>query len=140
MDRPFSAPSAGIGSPAIRDRNTGIWQKVTLSASGPAVLQDPSVTTDLALPGLDSADIAIQTNIRNLTDQPQTGVLKGSFDGVTFSQPVQLAASTSTVISLDAKTLPQLHLANPRALVAEWVRSAESLYPAPFARSRRRGL
>ena len=44
--------------PAIRDRDTGIWQKVTLSASGPAVLQDPAVTSDLSLPSLASADIA----------------------------------------------------------------------------------
>ncbi len=127
--------------PVIRDRNTGIWQKVTLSASGPAVLEDPpSVTADLALPGLDSADLTIQANIRNLTGQPQTGVLKGSFGEVTFSQPVQLAAATSTAISLDAKTVPQLHLAHPETLVAEWVRPAESLYLAAIARSGRRGL
>ncbi len=100
--------------PAIRDRDTGIWQKVTLSASGPAVLQDPAVTTDLSLPGLASADVAIQAKIQNVTGQPQTGVLKGSFGGITFDQPVQLAAASATVISLDAKSLPQLHLTNPK--------------------------
>ena len=100
--------------PAIRDRNTGIWQKVILSASGPVVLKDPSVTSDLALPSLASADIAIQTNIQNLTGQPQNAILKGSFGGVTFSQSVQLSGSASTVISLDSKNMPQLHLTNPR--------------------------
>src|SRR5690242_9761585 len=33
--------------PAIRDRDTGIWQKVYLSATGPVVMKDPQVTTDL---------------------------------------------------------------------------------------------
>src|SRR6202789_4085417 len=40
--------------PAIRDRDTGIWQKVFLSASGPVVIKDPLVTTDLPLPKLDT--------------------------------------------------------------------------------------
>ena len=38
--------------PAVPDRDTGIWQKVWLSSSGPVVLKDPAVTTDLKLPGL----------------------------------------------------------------------------------------
>src|SRR6202522_3990802 len=33
--------------PAIRDRNSGIWQKVFISATGPVVIKDPLVTTDL---------------------------------------------------------------------------------------------
>jgi len=40
--------------PAIRDRNTGIWQKVFLSATGPVVIKDPLVTTELPLPDLNS--------------------------------------------------------------------------------------
>ena len=41
--------------PAIRDRDTGIWQKVFLSATGPVTVKDPYVTTDLPLPKTDSA-------------------------------------------------------------------------------------
>ncbi len=100
--------------PAIRDRNTGIWQKVTLSASGPVVLQDPSVTTDLAFPSLASADITIQAKIQNLTAQPQNAILKGSFGDVTFARSVQLGGSAVTVVSLDSRSLPQLHLINPK--------------------------
>ena len=37
--------------PAIRDRNTGIWRGVSLSASGPVTIRDPAVTTDLPVPG-----------------------------------------------------------------------------------------
>ena len=42
----FVASQGWDWMPAIRDRNMGIWQKVTLSASGPAVLRDPYVVTD----------------------------------------------------------------------------------------------
>src|SRR5271156_4614370 len=54
--------------PAIRDRDTGIWQKVFLSASGPVVIRDPLVTTDLPLPRTDSADVSVQARVENITD------------------------------------------------------------------------
>ena len=60
--------------PAIRDRDTGIWQKVFLSASGPVLIKDPLVTTDLPLPRIDSADIAVQAgdlgHAQNRTEAP----------------------------------------------------------------------
>lgn len=65
--------------PAIRDRDTGIWQKVFISASGPVVIKDPLVTTDLPLPKVDTADISVQAKVENISDLPQKGLLKGSF-------------------------------------------------------------
>ncbi len=50
--------------PAIRDRDTGIWQKVFLSATGPVLVKDPLVTTDLPLPKIDSADIGVKATGR----------------------------------------------------------------------------
>ncbi len=41
--------------PAIRDRDSGIWQKVFLSCSGPVAVKNPLVTTDLPLPDLNTA-------------------------------------------------------------------------------------
>ena len=46
---------------AVRDRDTGIWQKVFLSATGPVVVEDPLVTTDLPLPRTDSSDVTVET-------------------------------------------------------------------------------
>ena len=59
--------------PGIRDRDSGIWAKVFLSATGPVVVKDPLITTALPLPRNDSADIAIATTLENITDQPQKG-------------------------------------------------------------------
>jgi Exo-beta-D-glucosaminidase Ig-fold domain/Glycosyl hydrolases family 2/Glycosyl hydrolases family 2, sugar binding domain/Glycosyl hydrolases family 2, TIM barrel domain len=100
--------------PAIRDRNTGIWQKVFLSATGPVTLKNPLVTTELPLPDLSSADVAIQATVQNVTDKPQRGMLKGNFGDVTFEQPVEVEANSSKLISLDSTNVPALHVKNPK--------------------------
>src|SRR5271154_1783128 len=100
--------------PAIRDRDTGIWQKVFLSASGPVLIENPLVTTDLPLPRLDSADIAVKTTVENVTDQPQHGVLKGSFGDVSFEKEIELAPKSSTLVAFDSGNTPALHVKNPK--------------------------
>ncbi len=100
--------------PAIRDRDTGIWQKVFISASGPVVIKDPLVTTDLPLPKTDSADVAVQARLENVSDTPQKGLLKGSFGGVSFEQSVEVPAHSSQIVTVDPKTKPALHVNNPK--------------------------
>jgi hypothetical protein len=100
--------------PAIRDRDTGIWQKVFISATGPVVIKDPLVTTDLPLPKVDTADIGVQARVENVTDRPQKGVLKGSFGDVSFQQNVEVAPHSSQVVSFDPKTTGALHVVNPK--------------------------
>ena len=100
--------------PAIRDRDTGIWQKVFISASGPVVIKDPLVTTDLPLPKVDTADVSIQTKLDNISDLPQKGVLKGSFGDVSFQQAVEVAPHSSQTISLDPRMTTVLHVSHPK--------------------------
>jgi len=100
--------------PAIRDRDTGIWQKVFLSATGPVLVKDPLVTTDLPLPRTDSTDIAVQATVENVGDKPLKGVLAGSIEGISFEKPVELAPHSMQLVSFDAKTTPALHMSNPR--------------------------
>jgi hypothetical protein len=100
--------------PAIRDRDAGIWQKVFISASGPVVIKDPLVTTDLPLPKVDSADISVQARVENVTDAPQKGVLKGSFGDVAFAQNVEVAPHSSQVVTVDPKSTPAMHVEHPK--------------------------
>ena len=100
--------------PAIRDRDTGIWQKVYLSATGPVLVKDPLVTTDLPLPRIDSSDLAVQATLENVTDQPVKGVLKGSIENIAFEQPVEIAAHASQKVSFDRTSTPALHIDRPR--------------------------
>ncbi len=100
--------------PAIRDRDTGIWQKVFISASGPVVIKDPLVTTDLPLPKVDSADVAVQVRLENVTDRTERGVLKGAFGDVSFEQSVEVAPHSSQMVSFDPHTTAALHVSNPK--------------------------
>ena len=104
--------------PGVRDRDTGIWQKVYLTATGNVRLKDPLVTTDLPLPKTDSTDIAIKATLQNITDRPQHGVLKGIIgDGstaISFEQAVTLDPNSSKLVSFDPSTTAALHVANPK--------------------------
>ena len=102
--------------PAVRDRDTGIWLPVTLSATGPVVVKDPFVTTDLA-PN-DSADLKIEATVENKSATPVSGTLVGTISGqgetITFTKAVEVGANGSVPVSLDKQTVPALHLANPK--------------------------
>jgi hypothetical protein len=100
--------------PAIRDRDTGIWQKVYLSATGAVLVKDPLVTTDLPLPRIDSSDVGVQATVENVTDLPQKGVLKGTIENIAFEQPVEIAPHSTQKVSFDKTTTPALHIENPR--------------------------
>jgi beta-mannosidase len=100
--------------PTIPDRNSGIWRKVFLSATGPAVIKDPLITTDLPLPRTDSADIRFQAEVKNVTDQPLRAGLIASFDDVVVRQSFEIQANASQVVSFDPKQFPSLHVMNPK--------------------------
>lgn len=100
--------------PAIRDRDSGIWQRVSLTSTGPIVVKDPLVTTDLPLPRTDSSDVMVQATVENVTDKPVRGELQGAIEGITFSRAVQLAPHSNQIVHFDAKNTPELHMQHPR--------------------------
>jgi len=100
--------------PAMRDRDSGIWQKVFLSATGPVVLKNPLVTTDLPLPKTDFADVAVQATLENVSDQPQKGVLHGIIENIRFEQAVELEPRSTKTVRFNAETTPALRMDHPR--------------------------
>lgn len=99
--------------PAIRDRDTGLWRKVWLSASGPVVVENPQVTTDLKVPGFASADITVKAILRNLTGQPQEGIFRGSIADIAFERHISLAPHASEEITFDPASDPVLRMQHP---------------------------
>jgi hypothetical protein len=99
---------------AVRDRDTGIWQKVFLSASGPVVVKDPLVTTDLPLPKTDSSDVTVETTVENVSDQPVAGEVRGTIENIVFTRQVTLAPHATQQITFDASNTPALHIQHPR--------------------------
>ncbi|MGA3159822.1 MAG: sugar-binding domain-containing protein [Terracidiphilus sp.] len=100
--------------PAIRDRDTGIWQKVFLSATGPVIVKDPLVTTNLPLPRTDSADVSVQATVENISDKPLKGVLQGNIENIAFEQQVELPPHNSQIVKFISSTTTKLHIEHPR--------------------------
>lgn len=100
--------------PAVRDRDTGIWQDVLLRATGPVIIGDPQIITKLPLPDTSSADVTVKTDLRNVSTGPQQGVLRGQFEGVKFEQPVTLQAGETKTATFAPADFPQLTVKHPR--------------------------
>ncbi|HTR41716.1 MAG TPA: glycoside hydrolase family 2 TIM barrel-domain containing protein [Pseudomonadales bacterium] len=100
--------------PAIRDRDAGLWQDVVLRATGPVTIGDPQVITKLPLPDTSSADVTVEADLHNVSDSVQQGVLKGTFEGVQFEQPVALQGGETRMIRFTSKDFPQLIVQHPR--------------------------
>ncbi len=78
LDGPtFMATEGWDWIPAIRDRDTGIWQPVVLSASGMVKIGDVQVVTKLPLPDTSKADVEINVPLENASDKPVKGSVRG---------------------------------------------------------------
>ncbi len=114
LDGPtFVATEGWDWIPGIRDRNTGIWQEVTLSATGAVQLGDPQVVTSLPLPDTSSADVSLTVPLNNTSGEARKGELNATFEGVEVSKKLTLAPG-ETAITLDPAEFPQLSVKNPR--------------------------
>ncbi len=100
--------------PAIRDRDTGLWQKVFLSTSGPVVIKNPQVTADLQVPGFSKADVTVRSELHNVTNLPQKTVLEGFVGEIHFEQTVELAPHERKVVVFDPSNSPALSIPHPR--------------------------
>ncbi len=77
LDGPtFMATEGWDWIPAIRDRDTGIWQPVVLTASGVVKIGDVQVVTKLPLPDTSKADVEINVPLENASDKPVKGTLR----------------------------------------------------------------
>ena len=114
MDGPtFSATEGWDWIPGIRDRNTGIWQKVTLTESGPAVVGDLNVITTLPKADRSEADVEIEAPVTNTSSEVLEGDLTATFDDLSVTKHVRLEPG-DTVVRLAPKDFAQLTIAHPR--------------------------
>lgn len=102
---------------AVRDRDTGIWLPVTLDSTGPVTLENTFVTSSLAS-SHESANLTIETSLKNLSGKETAGTLIGVISGhgadITFEKRMMLPPSVSTEVKLDVSSLPQLHIVAPK--------------------------
>lgn len=98
----------------MRDRNTGIWDKVYIAHTGKVSLSDPHVITlvsgERKPDGPQApATIKVSTNLTNSTNKVVNGTLTYTIGGQKVSKKVTLPANSDAEVSL-----PDLSLKSPR--------------------------
>jgi mannosylglycoprotein endo-beta-mannosidase len=98
----------------VRDRNTGIWDKVTIEKTGSVNIKNPHVITQV--PGVRQpqgpqlpAQIVASAELENPTATKKEGVLQYQLDGQTVKQAVSLEPNSVKEVSL-----PSYQLNNPK--------------------------
>lgn len=98
----------------VRDRNTGIWDEVSITTTGNVKVQHPYVVTKV--PGVrqpqgTQKDAVIKTTVEleNTTNQPQSGTLICETNGNRLTQTITLSPKEKRIV-----TIKDLTIKNPR--------------------------
>ncbi len=92
----------------------GLWREVYLTTSGPVAVRYPTVITKLNAPVNDKANLLVTALLKNGSNQPVKGTLKGKIENVEFSQDVELGANESKDVVFDPAKFSQLNFDKPR--------------------------
>lgn len=95
----------------IRDRNTGIWDKVYIEKTGLVNLKNPHIVTKV--PGKrypkaktqQPASLAVSAELENTSSKPVSGTLSYVIDSKTIKKDVTLPANSTTEIALPDATI-----------------------------------
>ena len=103
-------------NPAPPDKNMGLWREVYLTTSGPVALRHPAVLSrvDALANDAGAAHLTVTALVKNASDHPVRGTLRGSIEKAEFEQPVELAEGESKDVVFSPEQYPQLNLSNPR--------------------------
>jgi len=101
-------------NPAPPDKHMGIFRDVEITTSGPVALRYPTVVSKVNSPANDSARLTVTALVKNATNQPVQGTLRGRIDKIEFSQGVELAANETQNVTFEPEQFAQLNIANPR--------------------------
>jgi exo-1,4-beta-D-glucosaminidase len=99
-------------NPAPPDKNMGLWREVYVTTSGPVALRYPTVVSKVNTN--DSARLTVTAQLKNGTDKPVKGKLKGTIESIKFEQDVELAANESKDVTFTPDEFQQLVFTSPR--------------------------
>ena len=98
----------------IRGRNIGIWNDVRIVKEGEVSISDPIVHSVLPLPNTTSAVISPEVFVKNNTDRPVAGTVKGYVGEINFEQDVLLEAGEERLVTFNMLNYPQLLIESPK--------------------------
>lgn len=100
--------------PYVPGLNSGITDKVWLSASGVTTLIDPWVRSNL--PTLAKAELSVELDVKNHDSKENKSIIRGRImpGNVEFEQELTLSAGESKHVKFDKRYFPQLIIGSPR--------------------------
>jgi hypothetical protein len=102
--------------PRVPGLNTGIYKDVYLTHTGEVSLHDPWVRSEIQDLNFTEADLSVQVEVANASATAVTGELAGEINPgkIPFVQSVTLNPNETKKVLLTSKTVPALHLQNPK--------------------------
>jgi hypothetical protein len=114
LDGPtFLATEGWDWIPAIRDRNSGIWQPVKLKLTGALKIGDAQVVTSFPAHDYTHANIDIVLPVTNLSDKPVQADVTARIEQIGVEKRVTVPPGT-TDIKLSPSEFAQLRMDHPR--------------------------
>ena len=101
-------------NPAPPDKNMGLWREVYVTASGPVALRYPTVVSKVSSPANDNAQLTVTAEVKNATNQPVKGTLKGQIESIPFEQDVELGPNEAKDVTFTPDKFSQLVFTSPR--------------------------
>jgi exo-1,4-beta-D-glucosaminidase len=101
-------------NPTPADKNMGLWGPVYLMESGPVALRNTFVVPSLDVATLDRATLTVSTELWNATAASVSATVRGTIEGVTFTQPVSLRPKERKVVTFTPEQVKELNISRPR--------------------------
>ena len=101
-------------NPGPPDKDMGLWGGVDLITSSAVTLRSPMATTHFPDASLSVAELTVSAELHNASDHAVKGVVSGTAAGISFEEPIELAAHEDRSVILTPQKYPQLHLKSPR--------------------------
>jgi exo-1,4-beta-D-glucosaminidase len=101
-------------NPAPPDKNMGLWHEVYVTTSGPVALRHPAVISKVNSPANDTAQLTVVAQLKNPSEKPVRGVLKGRIEKIEFSQDVELGPGEAKDVAFEPDKFSQLTFSKPR--------------------------
>lgn len=101
-------------APEPPDNSLGLIQPVRLRETGPVVIRDPFVRTDLDVKALKTADLTVHVTLANTSDEATTVTLEAKVGSITVRRKVILDRWEEREVILSAEKHRALKVRNPR--------------------------
>ena len=100
-------------NPMPADKDMGLVRDVYIRTSGPVSLRNTQVVTKLDNPPT-KAHLTLYADLKNATDEPVEGTLKGTIGAISVAKQVKLAANQSTRVTFSPEENAALNISNPK--------------------------